>query len=130
MFHDHDHDHDYDLGHDQHNWWLGGGTTALIALIPLFIIAFLLYSGWTRLKQVSMAIAIIMAMAMVLAIEMVNKVNLIGKLLLCSGWSRFKQVTMATAMAIIMAKAIKMAKANPSRSSCFQPLSRDSNHGQ
>ena len=37
----------------QHNWWLGGGTTALIALIPLFIIAFLLYSGWSRLKQVT-----------------------------------------------------------------------------
>jgi len=35
----------------KHNWWLGGGTTALIALIPLFIIAFLLYSGWSRLKQ-------------------------------------------------------------------------------
>ena len=39
--------------HLQHDWWLGGGTTALIALIPLFIIAFLLYSGWSRLKQVA-----------------------------------------------------------------------------
>ena len=36
----------------KHDWWLGGGTTALIALIPLFMVAFLLYSGWTRLKQV------------------------------------------------------------------------------
>jgi len=35
----------------KHNWWLGGGTTALIALIPLFITAFLLYSGTSRLKQ-------------------------------------------------------------------------------
>ena len=41
--------------HLQHDWWLGGGTTALIALIPLFIIAFLLYSGWSRLKQVAIA---------------------------------------------------------------------------
>ena len=48
--HDH-HDHHH---YAQHNWWLGGGTTALIALIPLFIIAFLLYSGWSRLKQVEM----------------------------------------------------------------------------
>ena len=51
--HDHHHDHDDHYDDHQHNWWLGGGTTALIALIPLFIIAFLLYSGWSRLKQVA-----------------------------------------------------------------------------
>ena len=37
----------------KHGWWLGGGITALIALIPLFLTAGLLHCGWTRLRQVS-----------------------------------------------------------------------------
>jgi len=35
----------------KHDWWVGGITTSLIALVPLFIIAFFLYCGWSRLKQ-------------------------------------------------------------------------------
>jgi len=35
----------------KHDWWVGGITTSLIALIPLFIIATFLYCGWSRLKQ-------------------------------------------------------------------------------
>ena len=37
----------------QHDWWVGGITTSLIALVPLFIIATFLYCGWSRLKQVT-----------------------------------------------------------------------------
>ena len=36
----------------KYNFWLLGGATALFALFPLFVAAFLLYSRWTRLKQV------------------------------------------------------------------------------
>ena len=138
MSHDHHHNN-HDHGHDQHNWWLGGGTTALIALIPLFIIAFLLYSGWTRLKQVSMAM--IMAMALILAIEMVTKVNLWQRLVEVQtgdngndnnyGKSQLKRAiirAMAITMAIIMETAVKMAKANSSCNSCFQRLSRDGDY--
>jgi len=35
----------------KHDWWLGGLTTSLIALLPLFVIACFLCSGWARLKQ-------------------------------------------------------------------------------
>lgn len=38
---------------EQHDWWLGGLTTSLIALLPLFVIACFLCSGWARLKQVT-----------------------------------------------------------------------------
>ena len=38
---------------EQHDWWLGGLTTSLIALLPLFVIAGFLCSGWARLKQVT-----------------------------------------------------------------------------
>ena len=37
----------------QHDWWVGGITTSLIALVPLLIIAVFLYCGWSRLKQVT-----------------------------------------------------------------------------
>ena len=36
----------------QHDWWVGGITTSLIALVPLLIIATFLSCGWSRLKQV------------------------------------------------------------------------------
>ena len=37
----------------KHDLWLLGGTTALFALFPLLVTAFLLYSKWTKLKLVS-----------------------------------------------------------------------------
>ena len=37
----------------KHDQWLEGGTTAVFALFPLFVTAFLLYSKWTELKLVS-----------------------------------------------------------------------------
>ena len=36
-----------------HDQWLEGGATAVFALFPLFVTAFLLYSKWTELKLVS-----------------------------------------------------------------------------
>ena len=36
----------------KYDFWLLGGATALFALFPLFVASFLLYSRWTRLKQV------------------------------------------------------------------------------
>ena len=36
-----------------HDQWLEGGTTAVFALFPLLVTAFLLYSKWTELKLVS-----------------------------------------------------------------------------
>ena len=36
----------------KYGFWLLGGATALFALFPLFVASFLLYSRWTRLKQV------------------------------------------------------------------------------
>lgn len=37
----------------KYGFWLLGGATALFALFPLFVASFLLYSRWTRLKQVA-----------------------------------------------------------------------------
>ena len=36
----------------KHDQWLEGGTTAVFALFPLLVTAFLLYSKWTELKLV------------------------------------------------------------------------------
>lgn len=35
----------------KHDWWVGGISTSLIALLPLLVIAVFLYCGWSRLKQ-------------------------------------------------------------------------------
>jgi hypothetical protein len=43
----------------KYDWWLGGGTTALIALIPLFLTAFLLYCGYSRMRQATVFLGLL-----------------------------------------------------------------------
>jgi len=50
----------------KYDFWLLGGATALFALFPLFVAAFLLYSRWTRLKQATIFIGFLQSGAQLL----------------------------------------------------------------